>query len=217
MGQPLSAMRYALKGLATLTQRRRTGDLRPDDDAHFEACLATMHKQLDKAGAMIARVREYASQKDRRIDTVDLCDVLDEVLNETRLAAQRHPRIEVRRPEGPVNVTGNALELYLLTYNLLKNALEAAGSEGAVGVALACEAGAATLSVVTDGRPLSEEDLKRLGRPFESDKAAGLGLGLSIVQSIAEAHRGRLTFLARPEGGLTVTLVLPAARAGVTS
>nr|WP_272263688.1 ATP-binding protein [Streptomyces xanthophaeus] len=42
---------------------------------------------------------------------------------------------------------------------------------------------------------------------------AGSGLGLSVVAAIVAAHGGRLALLARPEGGLRVTVTLPAADA----
>jgi signal transduction histidine kinase len=40
-------------------------------------------------------------------------------------------------------------------------------------------------------------------------ESQGAGLGLSIVRSIATAHHGDVRAVARPEGGLTVTLVVP--------
>ena len=43
----------------------------------------------------------------------------------------------------------------------------------------------------------------------------GSGLGLSIVAAVAAAHGGRLDLLARPEGGLRVSIALPAARVPV--
>jgi signal transduction histidine kinase len=48
------------------------------------------------------------------------------------------------------------------------------------------------------------------GEGAECDLPDGTGLGLSIVRAVARAHGGRATALARPEGGLTVTLRLPA-------
>jgi signal transduction histidine kinase len=57
----------------------------------------------------------------------------------------------------------------------------------------------------------------RLTQPFErlgADRTGpegSCGLGLSIVAAIVTAHGGRLTLLARPEGGLCVTAALPSA------
>jgi signal transduction histidine kinase len=51
------------------------------------------------------------------------------------------------------------------------------------------------------------EPFQRLDRGARGD---GAGLGLSIVRSVAEAHGGEVTLRARPSGGLTVKVSLPA-------
>ena len=69
------------------------------------------------------------------------------------------------------------------------------------------------------GAVLDQQQVRELSQPFRrigadrigSDK--GSGLGLSIVAAIAEAHGGSLDLQARPEGGLRVSIELPAAAA----
>jgi signal transduction histidine kinase len=79
--------------------------------------------------------------------------------------------------------------------------------------------------VENGGAVLDQDQVRELSQPFRrigadrvgSDK--GSGLGLSIVAAIAEAHGGSVSLTARPEGGLRVSIQLPAAagaRAGAT-
>jgi signal transduction histidine kinase len=66
---------------------------------------------------------------------------------------------------------------------------------------------------VSNGGPLIDpEDAAQLTEPFRRlDRSVdGLGLGLSIVRSVVDAHGGTTTVTARPEGGLTVLVELPA-------
>ena len=71
------------------------------------------------------------------------------------------------------------------------------------------------LIVDNGGAVLSQADVDELGRPFKrlgaerTGSERGNGLGLSIVQAIAEAHGGRLDLHARSEGGLRVAVTLP--------
>jgi signal transduction histidine kinase len=55
------------------------------------------------------------------------------------------------------------------------------------------------------------EPFRRLGTERLATASKGAGLGLSIVRAVATAHAGHATAAARPEGGLTVTVTLPAA------
>jgi two-component system sensor histidine kinase VanS len=76
-----------------------------------------------------------------------------------------------------------------------------------------------TLTVENTGEQLSQELVATLAEPFRrgTDRThidhAGVGLGLSIVERIAQAHGGSLTLDARPSGGLRVTVRLPLAPA----
>jgi Histidine kinase-, DNA gyrase B-, and HSP90-like ATPase len=82
------------------------------------------------------------------------------------------------------------------------------------------------VSIANTGPTVPPEQVQRLFQPFQrlggvrTGHNSGHGLGLSIVQAIANAHRTELTARARPEGGLTIEVSFPAAigaGSGVTS
>jgi signal transduction histidine kinase len=72
------------------------------------------------------------------------------------------------------------------------------------------EDGARELAVADRGRGLSAEMAADAFKPFVSSKADGLGFGLSICRSIAQAHGGTLAFDNRPAVGARIVLTLPA-------
>src|SRR5690606_25762969 len=73
------------------------------------------------------------------------------------------------------------------------------------------------LTVENTGERLTPQLVATLTEPFQRGRArrrsdhAGVGLGLAIVQSITQAHDGTLTLAPRHDGGLRVTVQLPAA------
>ena len=83
-------------------------------------------------------------------------------------------------------------------------------------VKLAASTTDATLTVTNTGQPVPPDQVNRLLEPFQRatpDRPAGpdgVGLGLSIVADIAEAHGARVKVHPRPEGGLTVAASFPA-------
>ena len=186
---------------------------------------AGMSAELDKAGAIIDRVRSYAREGARRDLPVDLPALLSECLADmTKSDRLKVPVAADIRPG--LIVSGDAVELRVLVINLVKNAQEAvlsapepAQASGGrpyglfITLDAADEGTAVRLTVANTGALLTPEALAEIGRPLASSKSSGLGLGLMICKSIAEAHLATLAFSARTArdgGGLAVTLTMPA-------
>ncbi|GGM45092.1 sensor histidine kinase [Dactylosporangium sucinum] len=112
----------------------------------------------------------------------------------------------------PAPVTGDPVLLDRLAANLVDNAVRHNHPGGRVSVST----GPAGLTVRNSGPAVPPEDLDRLFEPFQrlaSGRAASpasTGLGLAIVRSIVHAHAGTITATPNPQGGLTVTVALPA-------
>ncbi|MCW2283725.1 signal transduction histidine kinase [Rhodoblastus acidophilus] len=97
---------------------------------------------------------------------------------------------------------------------LIDNAVKFSPDRGEVTVALAREGGRALLSVSDQGPGAPGAALERLFDPYyqseEGARRGGSGLGLAVARWIAEQHGGAIAAENRPEGGLKVTLILPA-------
>lgn len=126
--------------------------------------------------------------------------------------------LQVRQTGGDADVIGSETLLTRLVENLIDNAIRYNTPGGRIEVATVGDGTVACLVVESDGALLNEHKVQELGQPFRrlgvertaSDR--GIGLGLSIVAAIATAHRGSLSFYARPEGGLRVVVTLPLVR-----
>ncbi|GIG68151.1 sensor histidine kinase [Phytomonospora endophytica] len=116
----------------------------------------------------------------------------------------------IARGDGPL--------LARVAQNLIDNAVAHNGDGGWIRVATRADDRKAGLTVETGGPILDPVEAARLTEPFlrlgTARTGAGSGLGLSIVAAVAEAHGGRLDVAARSEGGLRVTVTLPAAGIG---
>jgi signal transduction histidine kinase len=152
----------------------------------------------------------------------------------TMLAAQDAGRqadaarvtLDVDMPHAPgfeaplaVPVAGDPALLRRLAANLVDNAIRYHRPGGTVLVQVREEEGDGVLRVVNlGGAPVPAADVERLRQPFERlgrTRASGSGLGLSIVQAVAEAHSGRVELAAPAAGGLEVTVRLPLRAADV--
>jgi signal transduction histidine kinase len=115
----------------------------------------------------------------------------------------------------PAWVTGDPRLLERLATNLVANAVRHNVPGGSVEVRTERRNGTAVLHVSNTGSEVAEHHVAQMFEPFERLDggrigADGLGLGLSIVQAVAEAHDATVTATPREGGGLTVEIALPA-------
>jgi len=94
--------------------------------------------------------------------------------------------------------------------NLLKNAHESGASEDGVSLQVRAIHDGWRLDVTDNGSGMSDTVMANALVPFYSTKRHGTGLGLALTREIIEAHGGRILLSNRQEGGLQVTLILPA-------
>jgi two-component system, OmpR family, sensor histidine kinase TctE len=120
-------------------------------------------------------------------------------------------------PEQPVPARGDALSLVEASKNLLSNALRYGAPPVSFSVEHKTEEGIAEFAVTDCGSGIPESDWRDSGRRFARSAGSlpdSAGLGLAIVNAVAEAHHGRLTFSRTAEGRFRVALVIPAGKGG---
>jgi signal transduction histidine kinase len=103
--------------------------------------------------------------------------------------------------------------------NLVDNAIKYTPSQGRVTIRAhqeTLDGSSAPVCVITvqdTGAGISDEDIPRIwDRLYRGDKSRhekGLGLGLSLVKAVVQAHRGQVAAVSRPEEGATFSITLP--------
>jgi C4-dicarboxylate-specific signal transduction histidine kinase len=95
--------------------------------------------------------------------------------------------------------------------NVLRNAIQATHGQPdrRIQISVRREKASLVLEVVDNGPGMTPDVLAQIATPFFSTKPDGLGVGLSIAQSIAKQHRGSLQMDNHPDGGARVCLRLP--------
>ena len=144
-----------------------------------------------------------------RPEPLDLAEIARRVARGVGTEA-RAADIAVRVLGEAAQTTGDRALVERLVANLAENGVRHNVPGGWVDVLTGTDDGHAVVEVRNSGPVVSREDVHRLTAPFERlgrhGEAPGAGLGLSIVQAVADAHGATLEITARPEGGLDVAV-----------
>lgn len=146
----------------------------------------------------------------QRCEPVDLAAVAAEALRAHDLS-----ELESVVALEPARTTGDPDLLERLAANLVSNAIRHNIVGGRIELATRAESGRAALSVANTGPLIPACELQRLFQPFQRlaphppDTADGVGLGLAIVQAVADAHNAVVTARTRAGGGLEIDVSFP--------
>lgn len=180
--------------------------------AAFQDVLAAGQQQERLIEALLTLAGSQHGLHHREV--MDLAAITAAVL-EQRQPEARHRRLHIHDNLRPARASGDPRLTERLVANLVDNALRYNAGGGRVDVTTTTRAGRAVLSVVNTGPAVPADQVDRLLQPFqrlpEHRAGEGVGLGLSIVAAIAQAHHADLTAHPAPGGGLHIEVCFPTA------
>jgi len=210
VNQPLmSVVTYGEAGMRWL--RRDPPDLHEVDTA-----ITRIVSEGRRAGEIVARIRAFLGKAPARHGALDVAAAIEDA---ARLVQHELARGHVELhldldPHLPV-VHGDRIQLQQVLVNLMINASQAMaaqpGRRRLVVAGTAMGDAGLDITVADTGPGIAPEDLERLFDPFFTTRPQGMGMGLAICRTIAEAHGGRLTVESEPGRGATFRLWLSAA------
>jgi signal transduction histidine kinase len=143
---------------------------------------------------------------------VDLRGLCDDVMDRIRPLAR--PAGVTLMVCGSATALADRSKLRQVVFNLVKNAVEAAGPRGEVKVKVSQIEGDAQVTVSDTGPGIPPEARTRLFEPFFTTKASGTGLGLAVSRAIARLHGGDIDLRHGETQGAQFVLHLPGFTAG---
>ena len=212
--QPLAAMRANAETGARFAKRSAKEPTPGDWDLCNEIFTDILVDNV-RASDIITRVRALLRREalpQRAVALNDVCREAARLLQHD--ASTRDAEITVSLdPHGPV-VFGDPIQLQQLVLNLAVNALDASMASAARRVVISTRTREEEVEIVVHdtGPGIPSHVRQHLFESFFTTKSEGLGMGLTIVQSIVERHRGRVHVPDDEGAGATFCVVLPRVR-----
>lgn len=182
----------------------------------IKQALSAILSQAEWAGRLVGRLRKFVGGSVERAP-LDVNEIVEAVVSFTDPEARyRGMRVRTQLAPDLPRVRVDEVQIQQVLVNLLHNAFDAMSPYGArrreVTISTGAAGGFVELAVSDRGGGVRAADPAALFHSFYTTKDSGLGLGLTIARTIAEAHQGRLELDDRPGPGATFRLVLPAVR-----
>ena len=201
--QMLGAISHDLRTQLTLLRLRAENVDQPDER---DRMLKTIDEMDEMLMSTLSFARDEAtSEISKRIDIGAFVSSIADDMADAGLA------VETGVIEAGVVAESKPLALRRALTNLIDNAVKYGGKAS---VAVRAKAEQVEITVEDEGPGIPEDQLGRVLQPFvrledsRNRDTGGIGLGLAIAASIAEAHGGTLTLNNRREGGLRAILAL---------
>jgi signal transduction histidine kinase len=203
---PLTVARTAID--VTMAKPERT-------DEQLAQLAADVHGAVDRAERLVDGLLTLTRSQHlvHAAEPVDLAtasqDALDTLASEITAAA-----LTVHTVLNPAPTTGDPTLLDRLVANLIENAVRHNEPSGWLSVHTGLDGTGARLEVINTGPAVDPAHVAELFEPFQRaggrarSTEHGLGLGLSIVRAVADAHQATVTATARPGGGLIIGVTL---------
>ncbi|NJM84724.1 MAG: hypothetical protein HC844_21860 [Tabrizicola sp.] len=213
VGEMASAVAHGLRN--PLASIRSCAELTLDDDIP-DSSRETLTDITDQVDRLEGWIRSFLIRSRRDPDSAPEQAQIDQVIArciegfEPQMA-RRNISVSVTPGSGSPMVRGQPAELEQVLNSVLSNAIEAMGTGGILAITWTNRPdGTLEVQVADTGPGIPTEMMHKVFEPFQTGKAAGLGVGLALGRRIAERMGGSLDLTNGAFKGVVVTLRLPA-------
>lgn len=185
----------------------------PDTSTPEGTVAEGIFSDTQRASDIIRKLRNLFRTGKGEFERIDLSALVQDVADILKIPAQEQGvRLRVDMTS-KLDVFGDAVQIQQVMLNLLQNALHATGMVQDrptwIQVIGEMQAGQAVVRVLDNGEGIPLELQDSVFNLFKTSKAEGMGVGLWLSRSIAQAHEGELTFDSLPGQQTVFTLRMP--------
>src|SRR5579864_8257313 len=182
-------------------------------DPEPQQAVKMLDSEIDRLDRAVKTFLNFTKPVELNLEETDLRMLLEEVLDAARPSIARAGlMLTAERPSDPLFVLVDRQLIHQAILNLLLNAADFTGPDGAITASLRRTGNLATIEIHDSGKGIPPEDQKKIFQLFFTTRPGGTGIGLANTFRFIQLHNGQIEFESEPGQGTTFRVELPLVR-----
>lgn len=183
----------------------------------YDKTLAVVEKSILKMNLIIETLLDIIRQENAPLnEIVSIDEILEDIVDDLSIIAnKKNIKLKLNSYNIKNKIKGNEIMLYRAFYNVIENSIKYNKINGSINILCYQEFNTIEIKVIDTGSGIKEEDYDEIFKPFyrcegiNSCSENGVGLGLSLTQSVIKLHDGEIKVKSKLNEGTEFTFILP--------
>ncbi len=183
----------------------------------YDKTLAVVEKSILKMNLIIETLLDIIRQENAPLnEIVSIDEILEDIVDDLSIIAnKKNIKLKLNSYNIKNKIKGNEIMLYRAFYNVIENSIKYNEINGSIDILCYQDLNTIEVKVIDTGSGIKEEDYDEIFKPFyrcegiNSYSKNGIGLGLSLTQSVIKLHGGEIKVKSKLNEGTEFTFILP--------
>ena len=183
----------------------------------YDKTLAVVEKSILKMNLIIETLLDIIRQENAPLnEIVSIDEILEDIVDDLSIIAnKKNIKLKLNSYNIKNKIKGNEIMLYRAFYNVIENSIKYNKINGSIDILYYQDLNTIEVKVIDTGSGIKEEDYDEIFKPFyrcegiNSYSKNGVGLGLSLTQSVIKLHGGEIKVKSKLNEGTEFTFILP--------
>ena len=178
-----------------------------DTDEKVGKHLNILKREIQRSNEIITDLLDFSRAKPPLLKECDVNSIVKEALADIKVP--ENIAVETQFDKNLPAIFADPDQIRRIFLNISTNAAQAMPDGGRLKIKTAVKENFLEIGFTDTGQGITKEKLKQIFEPLYTTKAKGIGLGMSIVKSIVDGHKGRIEVESEVDKGTTFTVKLP--------
>ena len=169
--------------------------------------IGIVEREIARSNKIISDLLGFARVKAPELNVVEINTLVEEALSRSFVPDNAHVVTSLARELPPL--VADADQIVQVFINLISNAIQAMSDGGTLEIATGTEDEFIVVRFRDQGCGIPEENMRKLFEPLFTTKAKGIGLGLALIKTLVEGHKGTIEVESEVGKGTTFSVRLP--------
>lgn len=183
----------------------------------YDKTLAIVEKSILKMNLIIETMLDIIKQENAPLnESVSISEILEDIVDDLDIIAdKKNIQLKLNTNNIMSKIKGNEIMLYRAFYNVIENAIKYNKINGTVNILCSEDYNIIKVKIIDTGKGIKEEEYEEIFKPFYRCEGIntysdnGVGLGLSLTQSVIKLHGGEIKVKSKLNEGTEFNLILP--------